>query len=739
MATDIHDFAGLEDYCSDCPEQAELLVKIVNRLAGPDRKADSEEGFVRTLYHLDPEMKVPAEVLRFVAVYLYPFYVRGELAPLAEKLGRAGENREGGGALICEAMQEMGPGRTFADTVPVMEISDASSEAVNEEMDILHESLEIVLEEDEGEEIISAVAEVVPEAEKPSLAAKIHIYLKGRKYFFPEMKAAAQWTAKRTALFYRWLEARKFFWPQVHSACEWCAAKVANAVRWVKDEQEYFVWLRSYQGKSAGYHLILRKRTPRVALGRCHRPCVQKICECEPKDALAVIKGVLTLSKLDKEEREPLTHLKDYIVMKEKLLGQPETTFDAINYGRVKFWRVLKRAGRLSNTPKLNARINAYFLTLMAKQIEEASAAFRKGLEGCSMYFELKKFLARYPLYRLTMVKEYPNLSIILAVKKIVRDFEERPLDLVAILNQHLGACGEANVRKHLTEVLLHSQINEDLWEVIGEERYLDGVVRRLKKVPRTASCRSVAGSIAKMIGTFMSGEGKFTFSEFKTGLNFVPERVQRKITRMVRQKLQEDLNIEVNTILMQRGKYVKRMKKLSAILSDPRFQGASLTVFGYPPFALGEKIASMPADYPKPRHIFADPQVPDALIELVIKAKKTQEASEAKTVSNCLEMLQKIEGALSRRERVNLHRVLVALFKVHGDVNFAVPSAQLSGYRIAHQIDKFYHTPDRTALALGEETIPEVKEIVQNMVDGERKRQLQKMEKSKDPEQICN
>ena len=159
--------------------------------------------------------------------------------------------------------------------------------------------------------------------------------------------------------------------------------------------------------------------------------------------------------------------------------------------------------------------------------------------------------------------------------------------------------------------------------------------------------------------------------------------------------------------------------------------------MFGYPPSQLEEKISSIQYEEGKIgkllRHVFTNAKVPDAFLELVEKSKKAEKAAEERNIPNCLQKIEALEKSIEQKERVNLHKMLSHLFKMHGQVNFAEGDLSITGYEIAEQINKFYATPNRTVLSLEESIVDEVKIRVERMVNREREKQLLKMAKDQE------
>lgn len=766
---ELENFHDLTVYLKANPGEGKRIVAILMKLAGDKQNVpniETQETFIRWLYHFDSEMTIPAEILRFIAASLYPLFLRNSLHLITERLEVAGV--ESDVDKIVSLLREV-------DTDFASE-PESTQSPLDDELSIIEESLEQV-EEKAPEEIVLPFAqyayeayaplrdedksiEVPPQSIETTVIAQedtllrrifcllgkwiqyLRQYLQRRRYFLPEAEVFGKkagwyihlgylWIARQAKRGYYWLAARHFFWPQIVAGIQWSCQQVEDRIRWFRETQEYYVRLRPYQREKAGYYVILGDKPFKVRLSWSYPAHLKKLYECEAKDTFRVLKGITALDKLSKDEQKTLTQLKETMVIREKVLTQPEASLDMINYGMKKFHRVLKYAGNLTNVPRLNKKIAAYFLHVVESHTEEAAKVFRQGIENCSSYPQLKCFMKRYPLYRLSVVEHYKTLQVILLVYNIIRDFEENPQNLTSILNRYLGACGEVNVRNHLVKVLIASHITERIWEVLEEERHLEGMLKKLERLKKS-HCKGMADSLHKVLTTFLSGDGKFTFTDLQASINFMPEKIQKRITLVMRQKLEEDLLIRVNTVLMRHGNYLKRLQDLRLYFVDPRYHGASISIFGYHPQKLEEKISRLDSSYDstsKLRHIFSHPQIPENFLELIEKAQRAQVAAQEKNVPNCLQILKKIENSIRQREQVHLHRVLVSLFKFHGEVNFAIQPSTCYGYQVADEINRFYQTPDRIELSLHDTILPDIKNLIKSMVENERKRQLQKME----------
>ncbi len=737
VSLDIQSIDELSAYLSSHPQQVDFLIAVVEKMLGEARShllaAETEQSFVRWTYRLDETMQVQAEVLSFVAQLLSPLFREDNIELLQQKFTRQRLDKFAGPDIPVSALID------FLEELSLQaedaELSDLDIEIAHLEDSWEEENAAQEVDNDEVSEsspfFESTLIELAP---RPPEKKGVKAYLQKKGYFIPELKATGRWGVRQTRQGYYWLKEYRFFWPHAKGTVIWLYRSTTRAIRWLRDEQEILVWLRSYRSGDNGYPAIFRQeKAPKVIFRRGHRAQLEKIYSCPDKELFRVIKGILTISKLSKEEREPFSRLKDLIALHERTLTQPETLLDVINYGGRKFDRVLSKLSAITNQRKLNRKIAAYLLKTVEEPLLYSEQIFRQSIDKSNDYVQLLNLMSRYPLFRLSLLRRYPPLRIIHTIKIIIADFEGDPAHLDRIINQHLGVHGEANLRRQLVELLVNSGINEHIWQVISHQRYLDDLLQDLKRLKNISPYKSTAGSLYQLITTFISGGGSCNFRQFKASLNFVNEKLQQKIIRLVSQHLQEELSASINTLLAKRGKYGKRLLNLLGYLKEAKYQESKVAIFGYSPAELAEKIDSLEYHetdmYRILHHTFSTNKVPESFCNLLAKALKARRASEEKNIPNSLRMLDKIEKAMDRGEYMHLHKVLVSLFKVNGQVNFARESVgMITGYQIAEEINKFYMTPNRISINLSEAIVAPVKELVERLINDQRQKQLKKM-----------
>lgn len=628
---DIKDFAlYIKEEISQVERISHLLTNIFRSTESKIFASKTEEHFIRHIYRFDDDMLIHTELLRFIGTVIFPYIEQNNVKTIAgvwEKIRSDDDFSDENFQYIV----------SFFDALYLT----PSQAAQADELDPVIERLEDVWEEDSAldeefeDTFVSSTSPLLQQSYLQSLVGEIQSeaekkkskgYVKKRKYFFPHLKKGGKWTTYQTTKLYAWAKKQKFFLPYVKQSTVWFSKKSNRFLKWLYNEQEFFVRIRAYQNNKSGYMSILAKQVQTYKISGKYKNSLQKIYQCKTKDTLKIIKAVSLEGKLEKEERKTFERLKNTLLIHEKVLKQPETVLDIINYGMKKFQFVLKKLSHITNKGKLNKKLESYLQAVVEINLITSQDIFRKQIEKMTKYSSLKKFMRFYPLYRLSTIKTYKELRIIWLTKKIVRDFEKKPDQLAKIIQKYFGPNGEPHIRKKLPDILVNSRINEVLWESIANERYLDEALIQIKRLQSAVGCKKYATSLYQLISTFISGESKFSFSDFKAGINFISDKIQGKILLLVRQRLQEDLSANINTILAKKGKHIKRFNALMKSLADNRYKDSGIKIFGSYPSEMEKQISELQYEENMEktlRHIFYGKKLPESFISLVITAKK--------------------------------------------------------------------------------------------------------------------
>ena len=722
LDTKIVDFQELEELLQTSDTLMESLCTLVESMIGKHQgkliSAQTQEDFIRIVYSLDPEMKLPSELLRFLALQFSRFFSQEEVNDFAKELSTLFPfSKINDRQIWLQKLQAL-----CTDRKPDILDNDIS---VDVEIQHLQDTWEGQIQELAG-------SEKRHELRKKWL--QLHSWAQNKQYFWPELRKASFWTSSQLAKGYKWAQSHHFFWPKIKQQMIRGGQFAHTGYKWLRDKQEIYVFVRSQAGTSGGYRQLLAKKRKKIKFCRRHGDQLAKLYQCPASDFFRMVKGISNLPKISPEQRKPFQQLKDRMLRDQKWMEQLATTHDIINYGQKKWDKVLKKLSRITNRKKINKTLQIFWQALLEQHLQEAAHNFRKQLDLCQQQNDLQRLMSHYPLYRDSLVRNHPHLKIIWKVSNILKDFQKWPDHIDKILLIHLGANGEANVREKIPQILIHSQSNGKIWRAISHEAYLDDLLSKLQQLRTSSSCKTAASSLYRLISVFISGKGKFNFQEFQTSLNFVPAVMQSKISHLVATQLEEELEAGVNTILSKRGKYVSRLSQLQKYFADSRYVGSTIAIFGYPPEELNKMIDSITYQEGKMKkilcHTFTKDAVPVSLLQLIARAKQAERATEEKNIPNCIRILNKITQSIKHRENIHLHKVLVSLFKNNGEVNFASDPnyCTITGYQIADKINRFYLTPNRTTIDIGFEATSEIKVKVETLINEERQRQREKM-----------
>lgn len=462
-------------------------------------------------------------------------------------------------------------------------------------------------------------------------------------------------------------------------------------------------------------------------------PNEQALWQGKAQDFLKLLNGIAS-HHLGKEQNQVVTQLKNAIVVRSKLLAQPEIILNIINQGLRSYHHTLDRLAQVTSYKKCNKKIWEYLHHLSENHLVGHGDEFRKALDKCIHYDALETLLLQYPLASVSTIKHYQALQIIRAVKQIKLSYDRSPQNLMHIMNKYLGAHGEVPAKEKLSKLLVTSALDAEILQKIQKERTLTGIVQALAKAAAGTQATAYTEKLYQVVRTFADPQYKVSFADFKIGLNAFSPALISKISNVSRESIQEELRKEVGRILSAKTSPVLRLENLDETLTNPRYQETFIKIYGYPPQVLHEKIHAIPGHTPDIekllRHLLTGPNVPQALFTLVAEAKKNQLRSGKKTTESCLQQLNRLGNRLQNHEIFNLHSELVSLFQSHGTVNFAdtASSMSLSGYDIAKFITDFYNVRNRTTIELPEDIVAAIRQPLKEMVDQERERQLKKM-----------
>ncbi|WP_372368382.1 hypothetical protein [Candidatus Uabimicrobium sp. HlEnr_7] len=707
-----------------CNTELVTLWKAFSQLTEKQIKwVQTEEDFIRLFYDLDSKHTINANILRFLALYIYSQDITSNIKKFQENLRLISQkhdiNEKSSISQIITFMQDLSPQLIKKVSIELQVDKSSIAQPVHVEVQSKQDDF-ISFDLRQPDEEIDTLETCEFELEKsPNLAQTLRNVLSNTERYKKYANNTKNWLKKGSTQSFGWLKKRKFFQPEITKTSLWTWHQYKKGQDWVFYKQE--VYIRIPQKKPyLGYAAILNHKFLKIkfVIDKHKR---KSLCTCNPGDFIRVIKGILNSSKLEKSQREILTQLKDSLLIRQKMLLQPETTLDIINYGEKTFHKILLLLSKISNKRKINKQIYQYLLIQIEQVIQNHHHNFRREIEKTAHLQGLKSLLCKYPLKRLTTITKYEELQIIYKIKCIVREYEKTPHQLIQILNLYFGTVGETNIRQILPQILYTNDINLRIINALYGDRYLEDLQKTLSELKKQPQCKNVAQPLEHLIESFLSSK-KFTFLEFKTSLNFVPTKLQNKITSLVRRKLQEQLNIQTNNILVQEGRYIKRYEGLLVQLQNVQYQGANLVVYGVSPQDIAQRIKSI--SYQQKtidraiQNTFSELKIPNNLKLLIKKAKSAQQLAKQKDLPNCIRVLQKIQNILQKQEPINLRKVIISLFKQHGSINFSTSTKEITGYNIAYNLSRFFNDHTIKELNIPESIHPTVYEKLHSIMD---------------------
>ncbi|BBM84026.1 hypothetical protein [Candidatus Uabimicrobium amorphum] len=708
------------------------FVKFWFRLADlPEKKIKwiaNAEDLTRLFYEIDTNRNIDSEVLRFVAHYVYHQDMVIFQQNLPQILKNHNINTTSSMKELVNFMQDLSP-QKIKNVAIQLQVKEDSEKAqpVNVEIQSQEDDF-ISFDLRQPDEEIDTLETCEFEIEKSSnLAQTLRNALSNTERYKKAAHSTRKWLQNGTQKSWRWLKKRKFFQPEISKISLWTWNKCKKGQNWLFYQQEIYVRIPKKK-PFTGYAAILTHKRLKIklAISKNRR---KGLIDCNSGDFLRTIKGMLQSSKLETPQREILTQMKDSLLIRQKMLTQPETIFDIINYGEKTFAKILLSLSQITNKRKINRQIYQYLLLQVEPLLIEHHTDFRRELQKTAHLQGLKNLLKKYPLKRLSIIDKYKELRIIYKVKCITREYEKTPHKLVAILNLYLGTTGETNIRKVLPKILHTNDINLRVINALYGDRYLEDLLKTLKELQKQTQCKNIAQPLEQIINSFLSNK-KFSFSEFKSSLNFVPGKLQSRITALVRRKLQEQLTVHVNNILVQEGRYIRRYNDLLAHLLLPQYEGANLVIYGVAPQNIAQRIKGI--TYQEKtidraiQHAFSELKIPKDLVILIKKAKSAQQLAQQKDLPNCIRILEKIHNMLQKQEPINLRKAIISLFKQHGNVNFSTSSKTITGYTIAHNLSRFFNDHTVEKLSIPDEINPTVYDRLNSIM--EKSGRLQKL-----------
>ena len=463
-------------------------------------------------------------------------------------------------------------------------------------------------------------------------------------------------------------------------------------------------------------------------------PQEDALLQAKPKDFFRLLVGLATQPGLSREQSQFLAQLKNSLTVRSRLLTQPEIIVNIITQGIRSFLHTLDRVAAITSNKKCNKKITEYLKVVSETDVIAHAALFRKEIEVCQHQEDLERILARYKFDSYSTIKQYGDLKIIKAVKQVFEAYERDPRNLTRILNKYLGANSEANTKAKLAKLLVTSDLDAELLKKIGKEKSLQGIVAVLDTRKQTPQLAPHAEKLCQLVKIFAAPENRSSFADFKTSLNIFSPLLVSKVVAIGKSTVYQEFLNAVSLVLKSSDAALDRLQELDKILTSTRYHEPGILLYGYPPKVVYEKIHSVDGRAPNVenllKHILTSSTVPQPFFALIAEAKREQLKGSRKNIDSCLQFLQKLQIRIQHHEVLQLRSELLNLFKSHGNIQFARQdlNVAINGYDIANIIGEFYNIPNRTAIDLPDEIQPDVRQMLKDMIDQERIRQLKRI-----------
>jgi hypothetical protein len=463
-------------------------------------------------------------------------------------------------------------------------------------------------------------------------------------------------------------------------------------------------------------------------------PNEESLAQAKGKDLLRVVSGLAGHSNLSREQSNLISRFKNSLVIRSRLLTQTEIILNIVNHGIRSYLHTLEKLAQITTNKKINKKIAEYLKAISEPEVVAHGAQFRKDFDACQTHEELDRLMVRYVLNSMSTIKSYKELHIIRALKQLLQSYAKEPQNLQKILNKYLGSYGEANIKNKLSQLLVTSTSDAEILKKIGKERDLQALLAAVGKSKSQPQSGQHAEKLSQLLKSFVDPHSRVGFGEFKASLNLFSPLLVSKICSVAKDSLSKELQKEVSRTLAASGDATQHLQDLDRLLTNPRYNEAQVTLYGYPPQLIYDKIHSVDGRSPNAenllRHILSNAQVPPRLFLLVTEAKRELVKAGKKTTESCHQQLVKLQGRIKNRETLQLRSELINLFKAHGTVNFAVSEERVSvnGYDIATMIAEFYNIPNRSTIDLPADIISDIRDLLKDLIDQERTRQLKQM-----------
>lgn len=482
------------------------------------------------------------------------------------------------------------------------------------------------------------------------------------------------------------------------------------------------------------YHKIRDMAVPVLALEDYEDRLLAKLSKNAPQYVVEAIQGIFYLYRTT-QEKYPLMCLKNAILQYRKVISAPNTILVCVNYGLEAAQELTYKFSQLSRLTALNEQVYVFLWKNFEVALLQHVQTFRQAVERCKNPEDLCRLLAQYPLVSDTIFKQYPALDVIRQVKTVCDRAVQEPQNAARIIGE-CWAEGEANLKRHLTWLLVESKVHHKILQAVSGVANVNQLCKALHKLTKEADTQRTAHMLLQLIVTFLKGKQKISFREVQTGVNFVPPFLRERLLLPIKRKLKKDLDQKMQDVLGSKLRMEKRWRKLLDLINNPQLQTPEIQVFGYSLPDMWQKIQKvLDTDGDVNEiidHIFAGGNIPSSLRELIVARYGYGETHGKKDLHSFLQELEKLNQDVKNGQLLSLRRPLVHLLQSYGQIDFASQGNTLTGYQLSQVVARFYHNPGRTELQLPPQLQQPIAELLLQTVQEEQRRQKRKLEEEK-------
>ena len=418
---------------------------------------------------------------------------------------------------------------------------------------------------------------------------------------------------------------------------------------------------------------------------------IPRLHDLAPWHLPKILNGILDRYLHSTEQKYPLMRLKDNLARQEKYVTTPLAIQVYINYGTKIYQEILDTYSQLSNLPELNDIIRQYLEKAIEIAIKEHAEELRKTIEYCQTPIDLKRLLANYPLYDNSLLQLYSQLRIIEKIKVVLTAHTEDSENLLKIMNQTLGQ-NEANLQRSLQTILCQNETQYKIYDHLTEVYDINSLFRYLQVMKKEETMSSIAETIFQLITTFLRSK-KISYTTFKTSINFLYPGLQQKITYVIKKKLRQDMQHDIDKIFNSKSSIETIWKEWNAFLQNPQWEDSGLEIFNMP-FATFQQKFHIATQTKEPhitlKRVFAhNNNIPESLYTMVQNYHLQEKQSEQKTLTNSYKALLELSEDYKNKQILSLKRPLISHFQSFGILNYSKTDQPLTGYDIARIISK--------------------------------------------------